>query len=245
MVKYEMLKNDTKVVDGVTVYRIVALKDFGDVKKGDLGGYIEYYTNLSLHDDCWIYDNAVALGCSTVEQSATVRDNAIIKGKVYLANDCTVSGNAIIDGNIIVGDFVEISENAVITGRAVIMDEATIKGNTKIKGGDKALETVIGGNVSILGDDNEISGDISLKEDLTIAGGARITGKSDVLHITGVFNGEGCITKYTSKDGFRFVTREAMCKDGLEVGSTSWEEVTAPKVKESVYSMIKAFELLS
>ena len=46
MVKYEMLKNDTKVVDGVTVHRIVALKDFGDVKKGDLGGYIEYYTIL-------------------------------------------------------------------------------------------------------------------------------------------------------------------------------------------------------
>lgn len=245
MVKYEMLKNDTKVVDGVTVYRIVALKDFGDVKKGDLGGYIEDYRNLSHNDNCWVYDNAVVLGCSTVEQSATVRDNAIIKGKAYLANDCTISGNTVIDGNIIVGDFVEISENVVITGRAMIIDEATIKGNTKIKGGDKALETVIGGNVNILGDDNEISGDISLKGDLTITGGARITGKSDYQHITGVFNGEGCITKYTSKDGFRFVTRETMQEDGLEVDSTSWEESTASKVKESVYSMIKAFELLS
>ena len=32
-----------------TLYRIKALKDFADVKAGDLGGYIEDYRNLS-HD---------------------------------------------------------------------------------------------------------------------------------------------------------------------------------------------------
>ena len=39
--KYELLKNDTIKVFGHTLYRIRALRDFKDVKKGDLGGYIE------------------------------------------------------------------------------------------------------------------------------------------------------------------------------------------------------------
>ena len=32
---------------GKTLYRIEALKDFGNVKKGDKGGYIESEVNLS------------------------------------------------------------------------------------------------------------------------------------------------------------------------------------------------------
>ena len=38
--KYELLKDDYIKVGERTVYRIKALKDFGNVKKGDLGGYI-------------------------------------------------------------------------------------------------------------------------------------------------------------------------------------------------------------
>lgn len=46
--KYELAKEDTKTfTDGGTIYRIRALKDFGDVKAGDLGGYIEKEENLS------------------------------------------------------------------------------------------------------------------------------------------------------------------------------------------------------
>lgn len=38
--KYE-LTNESKVVNGCTVYRIKALKDFSDVEKGNIGGYIQ------------------------------------------------------------------------------------------------------------------------------------------------------------------------------------------------------------
>ena len=38
--KYE-LTSISKVVNGCTVYRIKALKDFGDVEKGNIGGYIQ------------------------------------------------------------------------------------------------------------------------------------------------------------------------------------------------------------
>lgn len=45
--KYELLKDDYKEVYRFKLYRIRALKDFGDVKKGEVGGYIEKEENLS------------------------------------------------------------------------------------------------------------------------------------------------------------------------------------------------------
>ena len=38
--KYE-LTSISKIVNDCTVYRIKALKDFGDVEKGNIGGYIQ------------------------------------------------------------------------------------------------------------------------------------------------------------------------------------------------------------
>jgi len=46
---------------GVKLFRIRALKSFGDVKEGDLGGYVEKEENLSQDGDCWIYEKANVL----------------------------------------------------------------------------------------------------------------------------------------------------------------------------------------
>ena len=45
--KYEMT-NITMEFEGRTLYRIRALKDFSNIKKGDLGGWIQTEDNLSL-----------------------------------------------------------------------------------------------------------------------------------------------------------------------------------------------------
>ena len=45
--KYKLTR-ETKVVEGVTVYRIQATTDFFAIKKGDLGGFVEKEANLSL-----------------------------------------------------------------------------------------------------------------------------------------------------------------------------------------------------
>ena len=44
-----------------TLYRIRALKQFGDVRKGELGGYIEHEGNLSQTGFSWVYDNSMVL----------------------------------------------------------------------------------------------------------------------------------------------------------------------------------------
>ena len=58
MRKYE-LTDETKQFGSSTLYRIRALRDFGDVKAGDLGGFVENETNLSHRGDCWIANNAL------------------------------------------------------------------------------------------------------------------------------------------------------------------------------------------
>jgi len=73
------------------VYRIRALKDFGDVKKGDLGGFVYSYENLSQDDNCWIYDNAVVM------ENATVITDAKIKGNVTVYGEAVVRGNSIVE----------------------------------------------------------------------------------------------------------------------------------------------------
>lgn len=59
--KYEFTK-ETMCFDGVTLHRIQALKDFGNVDAGELGGWVESEKNLSQSGDCWIAMEAKAYG---------------------------------------------------------------------------------------------------------------------------------------------------------------------------------------
>ena len=45
--KYELIPSDRE-----GFYRVKALRDFNDVKKGDIGGYVEGEKNLSQYGDC-------------------------------------------------------------------------------------------------------------------------------------------------------------------------------------------------
>ena len=51
---------------GKRLHRIKAVKSFGDVKKGEYGGYIESYDNLSQRDECWVADEAKVYGLSLI-----------------------------------------------------------------------------------------------------------------------------------------------------------------------------------
>ena len=75
MKKYELTTN-TKKAYGRTLFQIRALKDFGNVKTGDLGGYIEKEGNLSHAGDAWIYNNALVYGNAKISGSAEIKDNS-------------------------------------------------------------------------------------------------------------------------------------------------------------------------
>ena len=88
--KYELTDN-TKTVNGVKLYQIQALKDFGNVKAGDLGGWIEKEKNLSQEGDCWVYDNAQVFGNAQVSDNARVSDNAWVYDNAQVFGDAEVS----------------------------------------------------------------------------------------------------------------------------------------------------------
>jgi len=88
--KYEIMKS------GENKGRIRALRSFGDVKKGDIGGFIESEKNLSHNGDCWVYDNARVHGKSEVTDSARVTDSAWVCGDSRVTHNTEISGNAFV-----------------------------------------------------------------------------------------------------------------------------------------------------
>lgn len=117
------LTNETKKVEGETVYRIQALRDFADVKTGQLGGFIASENNLSQFHSAWVYDSACVLRDAWVEEDAKVKGKAVVKGDARISGHAKVSGNATISGS----SWVE--ENARVTGWASIRGQSHICGN--------------------------------------------------------------------------------------------------------------------
>lgn len=75
MKKYE-LTEETVTVYGKTLYRIRAVRDFGSVKTGEFGGYIEKEENLSHFGNAWVSGNAKVSGNARVSGNAKVCGNA-------------------------------------------------------------------------------------------------------------------------------------------------------------------------
>lgn len=87
--KYK-LTDETIEVFGKTLHRIKALRDFGDIKTGDIGGFIENEINLSHEGDCWVYNGAKVFDCAQVYENAKVSDNAEVFGNARVSGNNTV-----------------------------------------------------------------------------------------------------------------------------------------------------------
>ena len=56
----EKFKLGKEEVNGL--HRVIALRDFSDVKKGEQGGFIEKEANLSHEGNAWVYGDALVYG---------------------------------------------------------------------------------------------------------------------------------------------------------------------------------------
>jgi len=92
--KYELMYQFKS--DGILLYRICALRSFSDVKKGDIGGFVESEKNLSHDGNCWIYDSAKAIEHSRVHGDAKIHDHVLLKGIVRVYGCAQISGNCTI-----------------------------------------------------------------------------------------------------------------------------------------------------
>ncbi len=66
MKKYKLLKEDFIEHNGFILYRIKALKDWWNIKEGQLGGYIWKEENLSQEGACWVHKRARVYGYARV-----------------------------------------------------------------------------------------------------------------------------------------------------------------------------------
>lgn len=96
--KYRLLENDYKIVvdksriynSKVKVYRIEAIKNFSDVKKGDKGGYVSDLSSIGQSGKSWVYDDAIVSGTARVTANATVHGNSHIMSNVRLRGDAQI-----------------------------------------------------------------------------------------------------------------------------------------------------------
>ena len=154
--KYKLLKDDyiLEEVFGNTVvlHRIKALKSFGDVKEGDIGGYIESKRNLSYEDgdNSWVYDDARVYGLAIVRNNSTVREIATVRGTTVLTNGSDASGNSVVENAVLVSsiingmssakDFCEIY-NSSIRCSSCVVGRVKIR-NSIIRGGSKISQSL-------------------------------------------------------------------------------------------------------
>ncbi len=165
--KYEMT-DDAKIVHGRRLHRIKALRDFdpeikalgdfGHVKAGELGGWIQSDKNLSHEGTAWVFGNACVMDLALVEDDACVCDSAMI------------SEAARISGIANVKDYAIVTNCATISDWVTIRDRAFVGGNAKIEGG-----VCVYGGASVY-EDAHISGDARLFGDAYVYGKTRIFG---------------------------------------------------------------------
>jgi len=97
--KFSLTKT-TKRWCGITLYQIKAEMSFGNVVKGEFGGYIEKRENLSQDGNAWVYGNARVSGNAEVYGNARVYGNAWVYGNAEVYGNAWVSGDAWVYGKL-------------------------------------------------------------------------------------------------------------------------------------------------
>ena len=97
--KYEFT-GETKIVFGVTLKRIRAVRAIGFIEAGTIGGWISSEANLSqVYGNAWVYGSALVYGDARVSGDARVYGDALVYGSARVYGNAWVYGNARVSGN--------------------------------------------------------------------------------------------------------------------------------------------------
>ena len=115
--KYELIEDDFIInYRGERLSRIRALRDFGAVKAGDIGGYVSGTHNLSQEGNAWIGDDA------------WVTDNALVSGNVTIGGNVWLSGSAWVTDGVLKGGEIAVDDGPArprITANANVLLPST------------------------------------------------------------------------------------------------------------------------
>ena len=187
--KYEILKDEFIEFDGRKLYRIRALKDFHNVKKGKVGGYIASERNLSHEGEAWVYGNACVSGDARISDDAWVYGNACVSGDARISDDARVYGNACVYGDAWVYGNACVSGDARVSGDACVYGDAQVYGNVWVSGNAQVY-----GNACVYGD-AQVYGNAQ------VAGNAQVLNRHSVVWFSNVGTENGTLTVYCGKNG--------------------------------------------
>lgn len=179
--KYAFTSDTLDMGNEVILKRIVALKDFGCVKKGDLGGWLESEENLSPLGDSWVYEEAKVSGDAKVYGDARVFGNAEVYKNAEVYGRAKVYGDARISGKA------KVFENGVVYGRAMIWGNAKVYGDSIVSGLAKVSgDAFIYEHAKIFGASHvsghvEVYGDVQLIGDASLFGDAKVASNEDYI----------------------------------------------------------------
>ena len=173
MKKYELIKESKTIFEGIEIYRIRALKDFGNVKAGDVGGWVCSEDNLSQNGNCWIYDNAKCLDDARVYYNAKMYDNAIMCddaimydnsrmfNNTIMYNNSRIFNNAKMYDNAMMYNNTRMFSNAIMGDNAIMYDDAIIGDNAKMFDNSRMYDDAIMYDNAILDKDKLLYGSIN------------------------------------------------------------------------------------
>ena len=171
--KYKLTKK-TKYIDNHTLYQIQAVEDFSNVKKGDLGGWVESEKNLSQYDDCWISNDAC------VYENAVVSDNAQISGEACVLGNVQISGKAVVSDNAQIYNDVCVYGNAQVYDVARLYGYSRVRENSKVYGWAQVTHAAqISGNAQVY-EKSCVCGTAQVCENAQVYGGAEVCGTAIV-----------------------------------------------------------------
>lgn len=212
--KHFELTDKTMVFLGRTVYRIRALIDIPsqNVKKGDIGGYVESLDNL--HHSSWVFDygivcdnaklyenssvagTAKVYGRAEMHENAKVYENAIVFDSVIVSGDVKIYGNSTVCGNARLYDKVEVYDRASISGNCIMENRAkayncaTIKGYATINDYVEVFGHAYISGAAELQDLVRVYDNVTVTNNITLSGDSNISGDTTLN------------SNFTIKDGF-------------------------------------------
>ena len=114
---------------GRTLYQIEAVKKFGNIAKGQKGGFIEKKSNLSQDGNAWVYNYAMVYGNAKVRDNAKVYDCAMVRGDAVVRGNARVYGDAKVH-SAVVRDNAKVYDCANVRSAAVVCDNAIVRSNS-------------------------------------------------------------------------------------------------------------------
>ena len=156
--KYEILMDEKNTIEfeGRTLHRIKALRDFGDVKKGDIGGFVENDYNLSHEGNCWIYDSAKAMDNSRIYGDSEMYENS----KMY--GNSKMHDNSKMYGNTIMYDFSELHGNSRMYNYSKMYNYSSMHDCSRMYGDSEMHENSKMYDYSVMHDCSKMYGDSAM-----------------------------------------------------------------------------------